>query len=236
MSFYPHLLLNGRYKLRMGIVFLGLVVLGSRPVAAIETDTQIWSQYVTQGALSGNVKGYFEFQPRYSLGSGSLEAAIARIALGYTLSEHFTVWLGYGWTPRLSPTYTTEDRIYQQLNFSTRLGAWTLSSRSRFEERFLGEIGQASHRARELIRLTHPIIADGTLQGVFWEELFINTNKTALTNRGGFDQNRVFLGINTRIHPDIQLEPGYLFVYVNRPLRPHDRIIHGPFISIFSTF
>ena len=74
-------------------------------------------------------------------------------------------------------------------------------------------------RLREFVKVVYPLIKSGRLRFAAYEEIFINLNDTDWGARAGFDQNRVFLGLNVPLDSDrnIQAELGYLNRYAEPP-------------------
>ena len=59
-------------------------------------------------------------------------------------------------------------------------------------------------------------VEDVPLDVVVWDEILVAFNDTAWGQRGGYDQNRVFVGPAVTLG-EVRLEAGYLNVFQKRP-------------------
>lgn len=200
-----------------------------------ETDFQTWATLVFQGPVQDRLRLYFEYQPRFGSNSSQLERVITRPGLTYALSESTTVTLGYAWTPAYQPKYSSEQRLWQQLSYSTQEFGATLLSRSRFEQRWIDDVSEAAFRFRQQFRIQRPIGATEETLWVVYDEFFLHLNSPTPSIQSGYDQNRLFLGINQRIQGSIRADIGYVFNHINRPLKV-DRINHIGLITASVNF
>lgn len=210
------------------IVFLGLglvAALGSVPLFAEEHVFEWWTGVYSQGPSDSKHQLFFEVQPRFGSNVQRLSQILVRPAYVYNLSENAAVFLGYGWTPQfLSGRAQDEQRPWQQFLYHDTWGAHPWSLRFRLEERFIAALPVAL-RLRLMGRISHPFW--GTpLSAVVWDELFINLNSVDTGPQGGFDRNRLFLGLGWGFHSLMSLEFGYLNQLVNRsPVALMDHVL-----------
>lgn len=189
-----------------------LVVLLAVPASAQVThDFQSWALFAGQGNFNSSVRWYFEAQPRFGSNSTRLERLLVRPAVGLQLNTFFSLWAGYAWTPLFSPSFGNEHRPFQQLLAEHPLGPVMLINRTRFEQRFVEGVNAPTIRLRHLLRAVWRFDGPTGLGLAASEELFVNFNGPV----SGFDQNRVFLGLNWKIG-GLQLELGYLNNVVRR--------------------
>ena len=59
-----------------------------------------------------------------------------------------------------------------------------------------------------------------------FDEIFVNYNSADHGPQAGFDQNRVFTGVEKTLNEHLSLTTGYLLDYVNVPDQP-DQLIHA---------
>jgi hypothetical protein len=167
-----------------------------------------------------------EVQPRFTDESSRLGQLLIRPSLSLTLFDQTVLSLGYAYV-RTSPAegeVTHEHRPWQQLAFpiASRDGVFSLSGRTRFEQRFREDGDDVGLRLRQQVRLTIPL-AQGW-QGVAWSEGFFNFNDTDWGARSGLDRWRNFAGVRIPLRDGVSLEPGYLNQFVNR--RTTDLVDH----------
>lgn len=155
-----------------------------------------------------------------------LSGIVNQDAFGYRFDEHHSVYVGYAFqytTPPLARQDTTENRAWEQYTFAMPTSAGKLQLRSRLEQRTVNIGPGASIRFRELIGLNYPL-------NKFWSliasnEAFINLNTVEWGPVGGFDQNRLFLGVGYQLNSMFRTEIGYMNQYIDRDLA-YNRVFH----------
>ncbi len=186
---------------------------------ADDEDFQTWQQIVASTKLREGVTGAFEVQTRFTDDSSRLGQFLIRPYIGLTLFDQTVLSLGYAYV-RTSPengANTYEHRPWQQLAFPIAAvkDAFTLSNRTRFEQRFRDDGDDVGLRLRQQIRLMVPLGYAGW-QAVGWSEVFFNLNTTDWGAQAGLDRWRNFVGVNIPLHQGVVIEPGYLNQYVNQ--------------------
>jgi hypothetical protein len=197
------------------------------PARAADEDWQQWTLFLFQHEISDRWRAYFEIQPRIGSDFTTFERLIVRPAIGYRLTPKLSIWQGYGWTPLFSPQFADEHRPFQQLLYEDRIGRTSLVNRTRLEQRVIEGAGDVSVRARNFLRLAHPISRDGRWTIVGYDEIFWNLNSTPNGPVSGYDQNRLFVGVSRHINPQFRVETGYLLNTIDAPRRASNRIIHA---------
>jgi hypothetical protein len=148
-----------------------------------------------------------------------------RAGFQYWVNEQLTVVAGYAhmWQAPAEPdwsTWTQEDRIYQQLQYVSRVGKVALLSRLRSEQRFRDEVvndqltgeRQFTDRVRFLFSATVPVSPNPNVPSlVFSDEILVQFGEAVVNNT--FDQNRLFLGIKKNLKPSLSFDLGYMMVY-----------------------
>jgi hypothetical protein len=207
---------------RSSLALVVLTLLAPLPALAVEQGSQAWLLVTGTGSFAGQGLWYAEVQPRFDLEETEPGALLVRGALGYRLTPAFSLWAGYAWTPALSPL-RHEHRPFQQALFETTVGGIRIINRTRLEQRFLEQADGMSLRARNMLRAVLPLGASGWAIAAY-DELFVNANGPTGAPPDGWDQNRAFLGINRRVHPNLVVEAGYIaqLVFAARP----DRLNH----------
>ncbi len=196
-------------------------------------DPQVWGLVTATGAVGGDFRLYGEVQPRFDLKTGAVERVLLRAAIGVQLSEPVSLWLGFGWTPLLSPKFASEERPFLQLQVNEGIGPVRIVSRTRLELRLIAGAGDPSIRLRSMFRGVLPLGESGFGLAAY-DELFGNLNSATPGPQAGLDQNRLFAGLNYRLSSAALLEGGYLFNYVWRT--SNDRVIHALVLQLAFNF
>ncbi len=162
--------------------------------------------------------GFLEVQPRFTDDSSHLGQFLVRPYIAWTLFDETVFTVGYAYV-RTSPEggpVTYENRPWQQLSFPIAAvkNEFTLTNRTRLEQRFRNDGDDVGVRLRQQIRLTVPLAQSGW-HGVLWSEGFFNLNSTDWGARSGLDRWRNFVGVNIPLREGVVVEPGYLNQFVN---------------------
>jgi hypothetical protein len=177
----------------------------------------------------------FEVNPRMGLDTEQMDQLLIRPAGGVQLTRSISLWQGYAWVGTWVPRYVSENRLFQQLLIENRFKRWGMVNRTRMEERFIEHTARTAYRMRHFIRITVPFKEESPWALVGQEELFINLNKVASSLTPGINQNRVFLGVNRRLHPKLNVDLGYQYQYINRNAPVTDRHNHCLMINTYYT-
>jgi hypothetical protein len=190
--------------LLMVLSFVGFAL----PAHALRHDLQLWTGFYFQGPTDSATNLYVEVQPRFGSNVGRLSTILVRSALVYHVNAHSTLWAGHGWTPSFDHGFKDEQRLWQQYQYTDNWRGHSWAVRFRLEERFIQALSLA-WRLRVMGRFSHPI-SGPDFEALVWDELFWNINSVASGPSGGFDRNRVFVGVNWEYHPKMSLELGYM--------------------------
>ncbi len=193
-------------------------------------EIQQWSSVTVSGAIKPNSpwRTSVEVQPRFGRENDltQFNRLFIHPAVGYQINKHVSVWQGYTWAP-IANTQTGdiryENRLFQQVVLENNWHKLNGRLRYRIEERFAegaeGAEGVTGVRLRQLLRGQIPLSKDKKWAVVVYDELFMGINKMPTVQSAGYDQNRLFIGINKKLTPKLTLESGYLLNHVNRPNR-----------------
>lgn len=117
-------------------------------------------------------------------------------------------------------TYSNENRIYQQMQFNSKLGNVSVLQRIRNEQRWqekiaddmpTGEI-RFTNRVRYLLSFNIPVFTSKKAPSlVLSDEVLVQFGQEVVYNT--FDQNRLFIGIKQTINPKLSFDFGYMNVY-----------------------
>lgn len=201
------------------VLFAALALAVAQPARALTHDGQQWTMLAVQGPTSSNLRVYVEVQPRFGTDFSRLDKVLLRPALGYAPEGEWSFWAGYAWQPIFTPTFLNEQRLWQQAMHEWRVAeGLTLWNRTRLEERFIQDVPQTAVRLRHQLRGLARLGGESSPWHFVWqEEVFYNVTGTDGGPRGGFDQNRTFVGIHREMTPQVRLEAGYLNNFIHTP-------------------
>ena len=183
--------------------------------AGIDHDGQFWFPLYNRFSLSENVKGWAEVNPRFGDDMSEIHQLLLRPALGYQIRPNLSIWQGYAWITNYEPRFSDEHRLYQQLSYRLGFTNVNFSSRTRMEERFIRNTRGVALRAREFLRANFPLDEHKKWAFVLYDEVFVTLNTIRNGPRAGFDQNRLFVGINRKINPHLSVDVGYQNQIIN---------------------
>ncbi|HEY9687558.1 MAG TPA: DUF2490 domain-containing protein [Coleofasciculaceae cyanobacterium] len=184
----------------------------------LEDDLQSWNMVTLNSRLSpgGRVLGYLEAQSRTGNNIRDAAALIIRPALGYKVTKSLSVWQGYAWASIFVPKFRNENRIFQQVLLENEFKRFKLTNRTRLEERFIEDTDGTSVRGRHQVRVSVPFGKSRKWAYVVYDEIFVNFNTVSGGPHGGFEQNRVFGGMNRTLNAHANVELGYLGQFIRR--------------------
>ena len=148
-----------------------------------------------------------------------------RGGIRYFVNPSVNITAGYAhlWLAPSKDTWTTysdENRIYQQVQWSSKMGNVKMLQRIRNEQRWSEKIvndeetgeNRFSNRVRYLLSFDIPIFKNKKAPTLsLSDELLIQFGKEMVYNT--FDQNRFFIGIKQSINPKWSYDFGYMNVY-----------------------
>jgi hypothetical protein len=162
---------------------------------------------------------------------------MARAALGYSLSDRATIWLGYTFLPtqNVGKPYIAQQDLWPAFRYVLPTGFGTFTFRTMWESNFLrGD--QVRERPRQMIRFAHPLEVEPRLSLVAWDEVFVRVNSTPWGGKSGFDQNRAFAGLGWTFNPTARVELGYLNQYLDDDNHINTTMHHLIMGSLFVNF
>jgi len=225
------------YARRLAVVVLGLAMLpwvAAVAHAKAELEEIGWFQLTATGPIVGDWRFFMEAQPRIGADPESgpkLRALIIRPALGYQITEAWSLWLGYAYQPNFNP-FRYENRAFQQSLHTTHVGPFKMVNRSRLEERMIEDAGQPAMRIRHQLWLAYPLPRWPAWSLVAAVEPFINLNTVSNGPIAGFDQNRLYLGVSRQIGKHLRVEIDYLNVFVLGHDGDPDVVRNGGFLLL----
>ncbi len=148
-----------------------------------------------------------------------------RAGLNYWLKDNIILTAGYGhmWlapTKQGWKTFSNENRIYQQVQMTSKISRISVLQRLRNEQRWQQKMvndkpsgdNKYTDRIRYLLSFTIPVSKNPQHPSlVVADELCVQFGKEVVYNT--LDQNRIFLGIRQNITPKLSYDFGYMYVF-----------------------
>lgn len=147
----------------------------------------------------------------------------ARTGITYTPAPGLMVAAGYAhlWLAPSKPEWSNfadENRIFQQVTYSSKIGKVNMFQRIRNEQRWQDKMVddraadvRFTNRIRYLLSFTIPVFNNKKLPSlVIADELLMHFGKEVVYN--SMDQNRIFVGIRQSINPQWSYDFGYMNV------------------------
>ena len=164
--------------------FCALVLLATTASAKAEVTSAgwgSWAQIVGEGDLGfvdpglKDMRLWLEGQSRWNEDWQHWYQGMARAALGYSLSDRATVWLGYTYLPTQvqgKPSVAQQD-LWPAFRYILPTEYGTLMFRTMFETNFIrGD--DPRFRPRQMVRFMRPFEFEPRLSLVAWDEFFFD--------------------------------------------------------------
>jgi len=206
-------------------------------------DAGSWLQVVGEGSLKfvdpSLEKGriWLEGQSRWDDDWNHWYQGMARAALGYSLSDRATIWLGYTFLPtqNVGKPYIAQQDVWPAFRYILPTDFGTFMFRTMWESNFLRG-SDVRERPRQMIRFMHPLEFEPRLSLIAWDEVFVRVNSTQWGGNSGFDQNRAFAGLGWTFNPNFRTELGYLNQYLDNATHTAETMHHLIMGSLFISF
>lgn len=203
-------------------LFVGLNSLHALAQDPLEKDFQAWAVTSLAIPLPQKMTLTLDAQPRWQENWREFDRVLATATLTYPLTEHISISQGYTWRGKQHPEFTSEHRPWQQLQFQWQQKRLTLSQRLRVEERFFDNTNGLTLRGRSQTRGSLTLDAQKKWAWILSDEVFWTMANADNGQKSGFEQNRLYTGIQRRLNPHTAVEAGYLLQYLNpRGLSTH---------------
>lgn len=218
--------------------FVALVALTTLPTtthAQTSRGNAVWSGLLATQELTAATPGPSLWLDVHGRREEQGTNVLVRPGVGLRVLPWLSLWAGYAWTPSFADggdEVFHEHRVWEQIILSHAFGpGLSVQARTRFEQRFGEGSDEVAHRFRQFARLSwmHPSQPIGL---VVWDELFVGLRGATWGAASRYDQNRLFVGPIFRVAPWARVEPGYLFVHLDRDT---DRVVHAVAVNLFLT-
>ena len=193
---------------------LYLFVIG--PVFALAQPAEMgnWIMYFGMNKISNDFSIHSEVQYRnHTLAPVNTEQWMLRTGLNYHFTNNAFATVGYAFIPSYifdseqEAPETTEHRIFQQLITTQLVGKVKFEHRYRLEQRWVnGDYrNRVRYRLMVFIPIKKPVIEPNTFFLGFYDEIFVNTEKTF------FDRNRLYGALGYQANKKTNYQVGLLY-------------------------
>lgn len=217
-------------KTLLRILLLLLILPAFTPAIAqtsrqVNHQSQAWFSVNTTARITDRWSVLLDLHERRTSFMAKSNFDFIRGGIQYSIDKNLSVALGYGhmWLHPTTPgwkTVSNENRIYQQVIYTSKFHKATLLQRFRNEQRWQQKIAgdkltgenRFTNRFRYLLSVTIPVFKNDKLPSLcIADEILLHTGKEVVYNT--FDQNRFFAGIRQKISNNVSFDTGYMIVY-----------------------
>lgn len=191
----------------------------------VNKQNQSWFSVNSVIKFSGHWALLADFHTRRNRFLADNNFYFARAGIQYAIDKNLSVAAGYAhlWAYPATKDWHTiahENRIYQQLQYSSAWRKIGVLQRIRNEQRWQQKIAndqftgqhRFSNRLRYLLSLNIPVFKKKNLPAIsVSDELLLQFGREIVYNT--FDQNRLFFGIREQLTPGIGFDMGYMRVF-----------------------
>ncbi|GAB5414976.1 MAG: DUF2490 domain-containing protein [Congregibacter sp.] len=199
------------------IIFLAWLFIGWPPCGAQAAEESYGSWLIgSAGGAFGadsSLRWAVDTQLRhFDIGTGFHEYLI-RPSIGLAVGPSTRIWLGYGRfrNKTRSSFNADENRLWQQIDWrSSEVLGGSLTLRARTEQRDVTFSSDRRQVLRLMVSYRHPL---GDTSATHWYtsvEPFFDLNTTDWGGGRGISQNRVQLGVSTRLSAKTRVEAGFM--------------------------
>jgi hypothetical protein len=200
----------------------------------IANQQHAWAMYTGNHRLSEKWGIHTEYQFRRADGFNDWQQSLLRLGVDYYANASLQLTAGYGLITSFAygeqpiAHETTENRIWEQVIFTGKLGRIELQHRYRLEQRFIENWEKDTdntfyldgflfrQRIRYRLLLTMPLsrksLENNTLFLSVYDEPFLGFG--AGIGENILDQNRLYLALGWRFTKDFNVQLGYLNQYI----------------------
>ncbi len=213
-------------KYAVFFLLLPVLILGQNsPKKEVNVQTQSWIALIASFKIDDRWGIATDVHMRRNDFAATNSFVIVRAGASYEMAPSLSGTIGYAhlWLSPSNPDWSTianENRIYQQLLYSSKIGNITLTQRIRNEQRWQEVIAndqktdalRFTNRVRYLLGCTIPISSKKSVPSiVISDEILFQFGKDVVYNT--FDQNRIFVGIRQALSPSWSYDFGYMQVF-----------------------
>lgn len=206
-------------KTTWGILLLMGLISSHASYGKTVHHTKSWNTAIITGPIADHPEFQFYLQPWMIFEDThyKFHSVIGMTGAGYRPKAELTFWLLGGWyyRRRLNGGIHHENQLRGQIDWYIINEEKKLISTTRLERRKLTTESAINWRFRQRITLRMPMACWENHSLVTFEEVFLNLTRPMWVNsRNVYEQNRIFIGIGTRVNPCFSFDLGYLNQYL----------------------
>lgn len=207
--------------LAVACLFSSIFIANSQETGEDQLGT--WYIYYGTNTVSDKLSVYTELQCNLYEVASNFEQFWFITSLNYSLTDNAEASFGYGYFNNDTSfedipgeRHTTENRIFEQLSHSSKVGKFTFQNRYRLEHRFINKPSESvtQHRVRGRFQVAYPLNDDWFLSA--FDEVFINLQEPL------FSQNRLYGALGYKVCPNVKLQAGFMKIHLTG--RSYDRL------------
>ncbi len=200
---------------RVGYVVLLLCIfLPLTSQAEDRNDGALWTVSQIAVPLDERFAVHMMVQNRWFKNIDSYERTVLRPWISFDWTERIELALGYDRHEFENPVDRHEDRAWQRIAYRHPLRDATLLTHFWMEERFFQGSSTVAYRARLMFGATHPLPHDFGI--LIRNEFFVDLHGTSRVRRAGLGEDQLYAGINHPLGRWVNLDMGYLMIYLDR--------------------
>lgn len=178
------------------------------PASASAEEVRAWFPTILQLRLADGWTADVEMHPRFDDDLTDFELFMIRPSISRQVAESISLTAGYAWIGTFEGT-RHEQRIWQQVVFSTDQGPWALSQRLRLEQRFFEGTATPSVRLRGQVRASRLVSSTGPWRLSLGTELLWTLNDARDAPPRGWHSHRMIVGLGRAVGR-VFIEPAYV--------------------------
>ncbi|MDF1654857.1 MAG: DUF2490 domain-containing protein [Coxiellaceae bacterium] len=181
----------------------------------------VWSDFAWQNFTGSGTDYAVEWSNRFVDNRPTYHQGLLRAGVGHSFTPDLALWLGYAFVPTQpvgTDHFVYEQRSWQQLSWSAvSKSNIALVLRTRLEQRFPNNHGPTAWRLRQRLMLdVVPVInfLPEDFTPLVYDEIMFNLNHPRWIGNNALNQNRIFIGLATRIKNKLVFQVGYINQYI----------------------
>ncbi|MDF1760483.1 MAG: DUF2490 domain-containing protein [Coxiellaceae bacterium] len=198
-----------------------LMVSGLLYANSTNHNFMVWTDVNWQDFTDSGVDYTLNSSFRFIDDSPTFNQSVLRGGVGYSFTKDLAAWVGYTFVPTQNVGtnhFVYEQRSWQQLQWAA-LSAKNIAivSDTRLEQRYFNQNSATAWRLRQRLTFDLVPVSDFLPVGftpLVYDEIMFNLNHPQWVGNNTLNQNRLFIGVATRIKDRFVFQLGYLNQYI----------------------
>lgn len=198
----------------------------------MEQDLQAWNGVSVSIPLGHHFTGNLSGQHRWNQNLSQIDRTLGEASASLSITPSLSIAQGYTWRGTYQPSFAQEHRPWQYIQLQKKFKRLTIIERLRVEERYFKKTGDLIIRNRLFSQLGYQLDKKDNWRFLLSDEVFWTLNDSSSAAKAGFEQNRVFAGINRRLNKQVSVEGGYLLQYLAPNGVPSQKLNHAMVLTL----